>query len=263
MSTDINAPMSARKISDPLQLRAWRLGLYGLCQHWGEITDLSLLERIVAREETERAKRSLERRVRDSRIGKFKPLADFDWKWPSRIDRAAIEDLMGLDFLREAANPILIGPNGVGKTMIAKNIAHRALLAGHTVRFSTASELLSELAAQDGSAARARRLKAAARLDLLVIDEIGYLSYDNRFADLLFEVISMRYQERSTVITTNRPFGEWPEVFPNAACVVTLVDRLTHCAEVVQVEANSYRLREAELRAQEKKAVRAQRAKGA
>ena len=168
---------------------------------------------------------------------------------------------MGLDFMREAANPILIGPNGVGKTMIAKNIAHRALLAGHTVRFATASELLGELAAQDGTAARTRRLKAAARLDLLVIDEIGYLSYDNRFADLLFEVISMRYQQRATLITTNRPFGEWPEVFPNAACVVTLVDRLTHCAEVVQVDAPSYRLREAELRAQEKAAVRAARTK--
>jgi DNA replication protein DnaC len=256
-----NAPLTARKMTDPLQLRAWRLGLYGLCHHWGEITDVSLLERVVAWEEAERAKRSLERRVRDSHIGRFKPLADFDWQWPKRIDRAVIDDLMGLDFMREAANPILIGPNGVGKTMIAKNIAHRALLAGHTVRFATASELLGELAAQDGTAARTRRLKAAARLDLLVIDEIGYLSYDNRFADLLFEVISMRYQQRATLITTNRPFGEWPEVFPNAACVVTLVDRLTHCAEVVQVDAPSYRLREAELRAQDKAAVRAARTK--
>jgi DNA replication protein DnaC len=188
-------------------------------------------------------------------------MVDFDWKWPSHIDRAAIDELIGLDFMREAGNPILIGPNGVGKTMIAKNIAHQALLAGHTVRFATASELLSELADADGSAARSRRLKAAARLELLVIDEIGYLSYDNRFTDLLFEVISMRYQERSPIITTNRPFGDWPEVLPNAACVVTLVDRLTHCAEVVQLQADSYRLREAELRAQEKTAVRAGRAK--
>ena len=209
--------LTARKITDPLQKRAWQLGLYGLCAHWGEFADRDLLERIVIMEETERKKRTLERRVGDSKIGAFKPLADFDWAWPGRIDREAIEDLMSLEFLGEALNPILIGPNGVGKTMIAQNIAHRALLAGHTVRFTTASQLLGNLAAQDGPAARGRKLKELARHDLLVIDEIGYLSYDNQFADLLFDVVSLRYRQRSTLVTTNRPFQEWGDIFPNAA----------------------------------------------
>ena len=111
--------LSARKITDPLQKRAWKLGLYGLCAHCGEFADRDLLERIVIMEETERKKRTLERRVSESKIGAFKPLADFDWNWPSRIDREAIEDLLSLEFLGEALNPILIGPNGVGKTMIA------------------------------------------------------------------------------------------------------------------------------------------------
>jgi DNA replication protein DnaC len=251
--------LTGRKIMDPLQKRAWRLGLYGLCAHWGEFADHDVLERLVVMEEAERKKRSLERRVHDSHIGRFKPLSDFDWSWPEQIDREAIEDLMSLEFLGEALNPILIGANGVGKTMIAQNIAHRALLAGHTVRFTTASQLLGDLAAQDGPAARARRLRAVARPDLLVIDEIGYLSYDNRFADLLFEVVSLRYRQRSTLLTTNRPFQEWGEIFPNAACVVTLVDRLTHCAEVVKIKGESYRLHEAELRAQQKAAARATR----
>ena len=169
--------------------------------------------------------------------------------------------MLGLEFLGEALNPILIGPNGVGKTMIAQNIAHRALLAGHTVRFTTASQLLGNLAAQDGPAARGRKMKELARHDLLVIDEIGYLSYDNQFADLLFDVVSLRYRQRSTLVTTNRPFQEWGDIFPNAACVVTLVDRLTHCAEVVKIEANSYRLREAEERAAQKATARAARRK--
>ena len=253
--------LTARKITDPLQKRAWQLGLYGLCAHWGEFAERELLERIVIMEETERKKRTLERRVGDSKIGAFKPLADFDWAWPGRIDREAIEDLMSLEFLGEALNPILIGPNGVGKTMIAQNIAHRALLAGHTVRFTTASQLLGNLAAQDGPAARGRKMKELARHDLLVIDEIGYLSYDNQFADLLFDVVSLRYRQRSTLVTTNRPFQEWGDIFPNAACVVTLVDRLTHCAEVVKIEANSYRLREAEERAAQKATARAARRK--
>ncbi len=104
-------------------------------------------------------------------------------------------------------------------------------------------------------------MKELARHDLLVIDEIGYLSYDNQFADLLFDVVSLRYRQRSTLVTTNRPFQEWGDIFPNAACVVTLVDRLTHCAEVVKIEANSYRLREAEERAAQKATARAARRK--
>ena len=253
--------LTARKITDPLQKRAWQLGLYGICAHWGEFADRELLERIVQFEEDERAKRSLDNRVRDSHIGKFKPIADYDWKWPRRIDREAIEDLLGLEFLGEALNPILIGGNGVGKSMIAQNIAHRALLAGHTVLFATASQILNDLSRQDGPAARSRRLKMLTRLDLLVIDEIGYLSYDNRFADLLFEVVSLRYRHKSTLVTTNRPFAEWTDIFPGATCVVSLLDRLTHCSEVVMIDADSFRLHEAEERAKDKAVKRAERRK--
>ena len=133
---------------------------------------------------------------------------------------------MGLAFLEETANAILVGPNGVGKSTIARNIAHQAVLAGHTVLCTSAAQMLNELAAADGDNALRRRLALYARPRLLLIDEIGYLSYSNRHADLLFEIVSRRYQEKSTLVTTNRPFAEWGEVFPNAACVVSLVDRL-------------------------------------
>ncbi|MCP5080602.1 MAG: ATP-binding protein, partial [Alphaproteobacteria bacterium] len=191
--------------------RAKRLGLWGLLAHWEELSarDQSWLQRLFDWEERERQRRSLERRLRQAHIGRFKPLADFDWHWWVKGDRAAVEELMTLAFIEEAANAVLLGPNGVGKSTIARNIAYQAVLQGHTVRFVSASEMLNELAAQDGDAALRRRLKLYAQPSLLLIDELGYLAYGNRHADLLFEIISRRYEHKSTVVTTNKPFAEW------------------------------------------------------
>ena len=176
-------------------------------------------------------------------------MADFDWKWPERIDRDLVEDLFTFAFLGEGGHAVIVGPNGVGKTTIAQNLAYQAILRGHTVRFTTASEMLNELAAQDGPAALARRLRPYIHPALLCLDEVGYLTYDNRHADLLFEVVSRRCQERkSIVVTTNRPFAEWNQVFPNASCVVALVDRLVHRSEIIRIEGDSYRNREAQER---------------
>ena len=159
---------------------------------------------------------------------------------------------MSLDFLQEAANIVLLGPNGVGKSTLAKNIAHQALVCGHTVLFTTAGQLLGDLAALDSDSALRRRLRHYAAPDLLAIDEVGYLSYSNRHADLLFELVSRRYEGKSTLVTTNRPFAEWSAVFPNAACVVSLVDRLVHNAEVISIEGDSYRLKEAKERSEQR-----------
>jgi DNA replication protein DnaC len=250
-------------MTDPnsLRARATALHLHGLLAHWPEVATADWLAPLLDWEEQERHRRSLERRLQTAHIGRFKPLCDFDWSWPKRCDRAAIEALMGLDFLREAGNAVLVGPNGVGKSTLAQNIAHQALIAGHTVLFTTAGALLGDLAALDSDTALRRRLRHYARPSLLVIDEVGYLSYSNRHADLMFELVSRRYQAKSTIITTNRPFAEWHQVFPAAACVVSLIDRLVHNAEIIAIEADSYRLKEAqersELRARRRRASKA------
>lgn len=237
---------------DPLIARARALGLYGLLGHWEEIGETEWIEPLIAWEEAARAERSRQRRLTAARLGRFKALADFDWQWPAQCDRQAIEELMGLGFIGEAANVILAGPNGVGKTTIARNIAYQAVLAGHTVLATTAAGMLGELAAQDGDNALKRRLNHYTRPQLLLIDEVGYLSYSNRHADLLFEIVSRRYEAKSTLVTTNRPFAEWGEVFPNAPCVVSLIDRLVHHAEIITIEGESYRLKEARERAEHK-----------
>jgi DNA replication protein DnaC len=228
------------------KVRLKQLGLFGLLGCWDDIADKPWLSDVLNIEERERQRRSRERRLRGSRIGSFKPMADFDWSWPTKIDRESIDDLMTLSFVGRGHNAILLGPNGVGKTMMLKNVAYQAVVRGYTVRFATASDMLADLANQESSAALTRRIRRYTAPKLLCIDEVGYLSYDNRYADLLFEVVTRRYDaERAIMLTTNKPFAEWGEVFPHAACTVTLVDRLVHRAEVLEVTAKSYRLKEA------------------
>lgn len=232
-----------------LRSRAQALRLHGLLAHWSEVATTPWLPDLIQWEEEERGRKSLERRLKEAHIGRFKALCDFDWAWPRRCDQQAIEALMSLDFLKDATNVVLQGPNGVGKTTLARNLAHQALLHGHSVRFISAGNLLGELAALDSDSLLRRRLRHYAAPHLLVIDEVGYLSYSHRHADLLFELISRRYEQKSTLITTNRPFAEWGEVFPGAACVVSLIDRLLHHAEIIAIEGDSYRLKEAQERA--------------
>jgi DNA replication protein DnaC len=205
-----------------------------------------ILEQVVQTEASERSRRSLERRLRLSGIKTFKPIADFDWSWPLKIERDIVERALTLDFLGEARNLVLVGPNGLGKTMIAQNICHAAVLAGHSVLFRSAPVLLEDLHRQSPEGRR-RKLRTYANVGLLCIDEVGYLSFDDKAADLLYEVVNRRYERKPVILTTNRPFKEWNEVFPNATCIVTLLDRLLHHADVTAVEGNSYRVRASEL----------------
>ena len=232
--------------TDILLQRAKALKLIGLIAHWEEVRADDWVIKLLAWEEEERTQKSLASRLKLSRIGRFKPIAEFDWDWPKKCDRAAIEELMNLSFMSEAVNIILCGPNGLGKSMIAQNIAYQAVIHGHTALLTTAGQMLGDLTAQDGDLSLKRRLKFYTSPKLLVIDEVGYLSYSNRYADLLFEIISRRYhQKSSTIVTTNKPFAEWRDIFPNATCVVSLVDRLVHRSEIINIEGDSYRLKEA------------------
>jgi DNA replication protein DnaC len=236
-----------------LRSRAKALNLHGLLAHWDEAFAAGFVQTLLGWEEEERARRSLERRLKAAHIGRFKPLCDFDWDWPKSCDRAGIEALMQLGFLKDAVNVVLSGPNGVGKSTLAQNIAHQAVIQGYTVMFTSAGQMLGDLAALDSDSALRRRLRHYAAPQLLVIDEIGYLSYSNRHADLLFELVSRRYEQKSTM---NRCFAQWNEVFPTAACVASLIDRLVHHAEVFAIDGESYRLKEANERAAQKEPKR-------
>jgi len=232
--------------------RARRLGLWGLLANWDELSKQPWVREYLGVEEDERSRRSLERRIRGARLGAFKAMVDFDWDWPPSIDRDHLGDLLELGFLDETANVVLFGPSGIGKTMIAQNLGYQALQRGHTALMTKASVMLADLAAQDSAAALARRLRRYCRPRLLVVDEIGYFPHTGRAADLFFEVISQRYGQRSTVMTSNKVFSEWPEVFGGAGCVSAIVDRVAHKAELVKIVGESYRQKEAMERAERK-----------
>ena len=207
---------------------------------------LQLLEHVADIETKDRAERGLLARQRTCRIQRFKPMAQYDWAWPKKIDRQLVESLLSLDFLDAARNVVLVGPSGVGKTMIAKNLAHQAILKGKTALFVTAAELLLSLNGQDSAKALDRRLAHYARPSLLVLDELGFLPFDNRNADLLFQVVNRRYEKKSIVLTTNLAFVDWPSVFPSSACTSALVERLIHHADVVPIESQSFRVKDAQ-----------------
>jgi DNA replication protein DnaC len=212
-------------------------------KRWSPIVQL---ERLVETELAARLRHRVERRLKDARLGRFKMMADFEWEWPTHIHRPTVERVLALDFLPQRENVIVVASHGLGKTMIAKNLVYQAILAGHSARFLTAADLILDLTRQDTARALQHRLRSYMRPALLAIDEVGYLSYDAHAADLLFQVVSRRYEQKSLVITTNLPFKQWGTVFPNAACAVALIDRLTHHAEIITIEGESYRKREAE-----------------
>jgi len=231
------------------------LGLRGAAEQLDDIVALAtkkrwsptqLLEHIIQLELTDRSRRSLERRLARSKLGRFKVMDDFDWTWPKKIDRDLVESCLQLDFIEGARNVVLAASQGLGKTMIAQNIAHNAILAGHSVIFTTASQLLLDLTGTESARALDRRLKHYASVGLLCVDEIGYLAYDNRNADLLFQLVNRRYEKKSIVLTTNLAFSDWPTIFPNATCATALIDRIVHHAEIITMEGESYRRREAE-----------------
>lgn len=230
--------------SDLLFECAQRLRLYGLIEHWNEIQNKDWVMLLLQWEEAARHQRSHERRRSTAHIEKFKPLALFDWGWPTQCDRDAIEGWMRLNFIKDAVNPILFGPNGIGKTMIACNVAHEALSQGHTVHFTTASQMLNGLERLDSDTLLRQRLKYYTHPSLLVIDGIGMLTYTSRHADLLFEVIHNRYEKKSTFITMTKSFSEWRDVFPNASSVVSIIDRLVHHSKIITLDGESFRLKE-------------------
>jgi DNA replication protein DnaC len=209
--------------------------------HKSRLGPTETLEQLVALERRAREVNNLVRRTRAACLGKFKPIDRFDWSHPRKIDRALVEKLLALDFIARGDNVLLRGQSGVGKTMLAKNIGHAALAAGYTVRFTTLAAALADLLQQESMPAFERRLKRYIQPAVLVLDELGYLPCDSRAADILYNIISRRHEQRSTIISTNLAFKQWGTVFPGAACVVALVDRFAQHCHRVEIDADSWR----------------------
>jgi DNA replication protein DnaC len=252
-------PITELSTSEALP-RLLKLGLYGLAKNADLIISKPWLTEVLEIEEAERKRRGLDRRLQNAKLGSYKALADLDWSWPQKLDRQTVDELLTGQFIADGTNVVFTGPSGVGKTTLTKNIAYLAVVKGYSVRFVTASDMLSQLAAQDSTSALSRRLRRFTDPAVLCVDEVGYLSYDSRYADLLFQVVTRRYEaKKPVIITTNKPFSEWADVFPNAACVVTLVDRLLHRCEVIEIHAGSYRHKEATERAEHRAQSRRKR----
>ncbi len=230
--------------------KAKKLRFHAAPYLWEEGTaeQRAYLARVVGEEFAERHRRKLNMCLKKAHLKHWNPMSSFDWTWPSKVDRALIEELLTLDFLEGRGNVVLMGPNGVGKTMIATNLIHQAALKGIPARFVECSTLLATLVKEAHSSGLERALQSFTKPKLLAIDELGYLSFEAKHADLLFQLIHRRAQSGSTIITTNRSFGQWTEVFPNSSSLTALLDRLLERADVIKIEGNSYRAKNFEAR---------------
>ncbi len=210
--------------------------------HWGHV---DYLAKLVEGEALEREQRSIERRIRQARFPVIKTLEHFQWTWPRKIDRLQVQNLFRLKFIEDKANVIFLGGVGLGKTHLAIALGYAACLQGHSVRFATAVDVINTLVAAQHAGQLKQELNRYLKPTLIVLDEIGYLPIDKTGADLLFQIISQRYERGSIVLTSNRVFKRWPEIFNNDATLTSaLLDRLLHHAETVLIEGKSYRMKE-------------------
>jgi DNA replication protein DnaC len=208
-------------------------------------THLQYLSRLIEGESQQRQERCIARRIAAARFPVIKTLENFDWSWPRKINRAQIQNLFRLAFLKDNASVIFVGGVGTGKSHLALALGHAACLQNHSVLFTTAVEAINTLTAAQAQYRLKNELKKFLTPRVLVMDELGYLPIDKAGADLLFQIISGRYEKGSTLITTNQPYKKWPKVFNNDSTITAAVlDRLLHHAHTVVIDGKSYRTKD-------------------
>ncbi|MGH8256531.1 MAG: IS21-like element helper ATPase IstB [Steroidobacteraceae bacterium] len=208
-------------------------------QHWSHVGYFS---RLIEGEAAWREDRSVRRRVRLARFPVIKTLEQFDWNWPKKINRPQIQNLFRLAFVEQKANAIFLGGVGIGKSHLSTALAHTACLRGYSVLFTTAIDIVNTLSAAQATGTLKRAMNRYLRPAIVLIDELGYLPIDKVGADLLFQIVSGRYERGSTVVTSNRVYKHWPEIFNHDGTLTSaLLDRLLHHAETILIEGPSYR----------------------
>jgi DNA replication protein DnaC len=230
------------------------LRLHHLAAHYQPLADqaardawphVQYLSRLIEGEALARMDRATQKRLRAARFPVLKTLEQFDWSWPRKLNRAQVQNLFRLAWIPEHANVLFLGGVGLGKTHLAIALGHAACLAGHTVLFTTAVDILNVLAAAQTVGRLKAELQRFLKPAVLVIDELGYLPIDKTGADLLFQVFSHRYERGSLVVTTNQPYKHWARLFNNDSTITSAVlDRVLHRAETIVVEGKSYRLKD-------------------
>jgi len=231
-----------------------RLSLSFVAQHYDamaqdaareQLTHVDYLRRLAEGEAAARYERSVKRRIKRARLPVVKTLEQFDWSWPSKINRVQVQELFRLRFVEQNANVVFIAGVGLGKTHLAAALAHTACLHDVPTLFASAVDIVNTLSAAQAVHSLSKALKTYVSPRLLVLDELGYLPMDKRGADLLFQVISARYERGPIIITTNTAYKHWPRVFDNDATITSaILDRLLHHCETVTIEGKSYRMKD-------------------
>ncbi len=202
------------------------------------------LEREVAARQTNGG----ELRIKAARFPARKTIEDFDFSFQRSLRRDTLLHLGTLDFVAGRENVVFLGPPGTGKTHLAIGLGIRACQAGHRVAFATASQWVSRLAEAHAQGRLQDELTRLGRIPLIIIDEVGYIPFEAEAANLFFQLVSARYERASVIVTSNKPFGRWGEVFGDPVVAAAMIDRLVHHAEVVSLKGDSYRLKDRDLR---------------
>ena len=205
---------------------------------------IDYLQMLISGEAQQRAQRATQRRIRSAQFPYIRTLDTYNFSHPTKIDRLKVQNLFRFQFLRNNANVVFVGTTGLGKTHLAIALAYRACIDGHKVLYSSATAMVNDLVSAQAQHRLSEALKRYTRPNVLLIDELGYLPIDKLGADLLFQVISERYEQQSTILTTNLIFKNWAQIFAGDTTITSVaLDRLLHHHELIIIEGNSYRMR--------------------